>query len=955
MRGADRSNSNKEDVPTGAHTRLAAMQERWIKNQARHLMKYNEIEIVITKNQITRSCTGYIYIYIYNCDTAFTISNGADVTRVVRSARGKLFRARALGLPTARCPDDPNRDRGFLSALSEHTPFRRRNVFVFEEAVLPLPSLKSIYHECEACTKDTRRSWITKLKRTDEDGDARELAMFLMGFRESVQQQQHVVYVCAVLRRTFKQLCLDTLRRKLGEDTTAQPSRAARIVLRAWTSDLLEWLHQFLVPHLSLLLANSNNTTNSSNNPNDTKNINTAAEEQLAVSDPTSQPPVNQQEQQKEHEEVVAFEALEEACGLLHDLSCVECTDLLPRRQYLCPSYQRWMQRIVALLAGEADPPASSLDSSSAAAATTTALPSYFDITPGVLRVLSRCARAARHYDGAVSSLLHFVEENYNSEAGRRPSRQMLEQLVETQRNALAALPTMPPRAQLAVASLMQDSVFGLPQDTMLGSWSLFEYLMHHGQLSFAGTPQDVLFLLSPVATRCLEGNPGLFPQLRDLLRWTLESIPCNSIHFLHLDQWCADPQDQALPSSTAFFDQVVGCMTAQAQFIFELARALIEASLMAADDSTHADLRQTLEALLQRCSRMDRLQLLVLLLGHCPHASVAQFLLKQLQMDWKTHMEAVKAAEGGAGGFEENFSRLLTGCGFQLVQHILDEGRVDLVDTLIRLLNVWSVFFAADRHAPAEARRCVYATTTGRLAGTEAQAPPAGCRPWQKAALRMKALLSSCGLVLQRLAADPQCALDHFSLSSARVGWERETVQLKGFENQLLQIPHDLHTMKRSFITADAAHKGGNHLTFSSTSLLGPPMIRSDIFDNSPESGGPALRITPEEERRSTIFLTKFEVTRIVGERAKQIVNGTAPRVFSHGSLTSANKDAAEAAERCPDAFSLAVDPVMMAKYDLIQGKIPMLVQRTWPNGDVENIPINELQVDPLVLDLNY
>lgn len=126
--------------------------------------------------------------------------------------------------------------------------------------------------------------------------------------------------------------------------------------------------------------------------------------------------------------------------------------------------------------------------------------------------------------------------------------------------------------------------------------------------------------------------------------------------------------------------------------------------------------------------------------------------------------------------------------------------------------------------------------------------------------------------------------------------------------------------------------------------------MIRSDILSDG--TSGHSFTITPPSERRSTIFLTKFEIARIIGERAKQIVNGTAPKMVSY---EYSGRDAAEIAERCSDPHSLAVDPVMMAKYDLVQGKIPMIVQRTWPNGDVENIPINELQVDPLNLDLNY
>lgn len=129
--------------------------------------------------------------------------------------------------------------------------------------------------------------------------------------------------------------------------------------------------------------------------------------------------------------------------------------------------------------------------------------------------------------------------------------------------------------------------------------------------------------------------------------------------------------------------------------------------------------------------------------------------------------------------------------------------------------------------------------------------------------------------------------------------------------------------------------------------------MIRSSLFEATHSTS--SYEITPVEKRRTTIFLTKFEVTRIVAERAKQIVNGSATSPFTAHSVTMSARDAMETAERCADGFSLAVDPVMMAKYDLVQGRIPMIVQRMWPNGEVENIPVTELQVDPLLLDLNY
>ncbi|KPA79400.1 hypothetical protein ABB37_05249 [Leptomonas pyrrhocoris] len=129
--------------------------------------------------------------------------------------------------------------------------------------------------------------------------------------------------------------------------------------------------------------------------------------------------------------------------------------------------------------------------------------------------------------------------------------------------------------------------------------------------------------------------------------------------------------------------------------------------------------------------------------------------------------------------------------------------------------------------------------------------------------------------------------------------------------------------------------------------------MLRSEVLDAEVAKNVSAYTstITPFAERRSGLYLTKFEVARIVGERAKQIVNGTAISLPA----TTSGRDAVETAERCSDARSLAVDPVMMAKYDLIQRKIPMLVRRTWPDGMTETIPVRELMVDATTLDLQF
>ncbi|KAG5502742.1 hypothetical protein JKF63_04509 [Porcisia hertigi] len=129
--------------------------------------------------------------------------------------------------------------------------------------------------------------------------------------------------------------------------------------------------------------------------------------------------------------------------------------------------------------------------------------------------------------------------------------------------------------------------------------------------------------------------------------------------------------------------------------------------------------------------------------------------------------------------------------------------------------------------------------------------------------------------------------------------------------------------------------------------------MLRSEVLDTEVANGFAAYStvVTPFVERRSGLYLTKFEVARIIGERAKQIASGTA---LSYPTSTS-GRDSVEVAERCANPRSLAVDPVMMAKYDLLQRRIRMLVRRTWPDGTVETIPVNELMVDTVMLDLQY
>lgn len=140
---------------------------------------------------------------------------------------------------------------------------------------------------------------------------------------------------------------------------------------------------------------------------------------------------------------------------------------------------------------------------------------------------------------------------------------------------------------------------------------------------------------------------------------------------------------------------------------------------------------------------------------------------------------------------------------------------------------------------------------------------------------------------------------------------------------------------------------------------------------------------VTPKEDRISSLYLTRFELAKVVGERAKQIGSNalltpsfSSAAAFqspdrlgrtSSGSSTAVGTPVAHQrgwnradkspifniVERSNNALARAVDPVMIAKYELIERRIRMILKRSFPDGRVEYIPVNELEVDPTMLDL--
>lgn len=87
---------------------------------------------------------------------------------------------------------------------------------------------------------------------------------------------------------------------------------------------------------------------------------------------------------------------------------------------------------------------------------------------------------------------------------------------------------------------------------------------------------------------------------------------------------------------------------------------------------------------------------------------------------------------------------------------------------------------------------------------------------------------------------------------------------------------------------------------------------------------------IAPEDAIRSdtkvtTRYLTKYERARILGTRALQISHGAAIMVDPQGES----------------------DPLEIARKELIQGKIPIVIRRYLPDNSFEDWRISELIVD--------
>lgn len=71
--------------------------------------------------------------------------------------------------------------------------------------------------------------------------------------------------------------------------------------------------------------------------------------------------------------------------------------------------------------------------------------------------------------------------------------------------------------------------------------------------------------------------------------------------------------------------------------------------------------------------------------------------------------------------------------------------------------------------------------------------------------------------------------------------------------------------------------------------------------------------------------YLTKFEKTRVLGQRAEQISCGAPPLVDIKG----------------------ITDPLEIAQKELKEGKIPIKIIRTYPNGEQKSFSVSDMYYD--------
>lgn len=125
--------------------------------------------------------------------------------------------------------------------------------------------------------------------------------------------------------------------------------------------------------------------------------------------------------------------------------------------------------------------------------------------------------------------------------------------------------------------------------------------------------------------------------------------------------------------------------------------------------------------------------------------------------------------------------------------------------------------------------------------------------------------------------------------------------------------------------------------------------LVPEDVKPNGASSSSSASKAVPEKLRTTTKFMTKYERARLLGVRALQIRCGI-PRVccvLCACLLTGASAAASMGAPVMVELTADETDPLEIARKELKERRIPIVIRRHLPDESYEDWTVDELIIE--------
>lgn len=466
-----------------------------------------------------------------------------------------------------------------------------------------------------------------------EPVDSREVLSFLLAYREPIDDRNFTSFI-AILRVTFRQLCVDMYRRK-SEGVTADPASGTREVVLAWLPDIEELFYSFLIPKLSSLLQ------------------------------PTRQ-------SSSAH---VTRTTVSELSSLLIDISECGCNVLALSIAALAP------------LAGKG---AGSLSSCNHV------VPSKYGISDlqeilTILRDVGKCyddgdcilevLRTACQGGDAV------VPEVHNMEDGIRYSWASSSSTLRRTEDAASKL-LLPTFDRFRYNTLSANT---MPCDfqrmTVEGCVTLLRMMYAEFPHYFLISPELLLYSVAPAISIV-----GDLSEMVKLLQVLIADIPPHSIVLLDTKEWYS-LQSYRWQQSYGSRGTTDSFMTSQLHIISQLVVQLVDCSLTVECEEVRSASRLCIDMLLQRCHADAKLHIEVTLMAVVRHASVAQHFIREVKSGWNAYASGAALSEY----YEDVFPERLASSTETILSYA-ESGMRDYVDPLVRLLNFFTVFAVRDK-----------------------------------------------------------------------------------------------------------------------------------------------------------------------------------------------------------------------------------------------------------------